>query len=117
MKTYEAVFILDSKKLEDNGETFAKSAGEQVEALGGKVHKAVSLGRKQFARPIGKHKAGNYWDLIVDLAPESVIALEDRYRLNDTVLRLVIFNYEEGSDPSKVAARARQQQQLMHDGM
>ena len=107
MKTYEAVFILDSKKLEDNGEVFAKSAGEQIEALGGKVHKAVSLGRKQFARAIGRRRAANYWDLIIDLEPESVVALQDGYRLNETVLRLVVFNYREGSDPSKLAARQR----------
>lgn len=107
MKTYEAVFILDPKKIEDNGEAFAKSAGADVESLGGKVHKTVSLGRKQFARPIGKHRAGNYWDLIIDLAPENVALLQDRYRLNTTVLRFVVFNYEEGSDPSKIAARSR----------
>jgi ribosomal protein S6 len=101
------VFILDPKKLDDGGEAFAKAASEQVVALNGKVQKCVSLGRRQFARPIGKHKAGVYWDLVVDLANESVAALKDRYRLNSTVLRLEVFHYEEGSDPTKLNSAPR----------
>ncbi len=107
MRTYETIFILDPKKLEDGGEAFAKAAGAQVETLGGKVQKSVSLGRRQFARPIGKHKAGVYWDLVVDLASESVAVLKDRYRLNGTVLRLEVFDYEEGSDPTKLNTTPR----------
>lgn len=105
MRTYEVVFILDPKKLEDGGDAFVKTAGETVVSLGGKVHKSVSLGRKQFARPIGKHKVGIYWDLIVDMDAAGAAALKDRYRLNATVLRLEVFVYEEGSDPSKQFAR------------
>ena len=107
MKTYEAVFILDPKKVEDGGEAFAKAASELVESLGGKVQRCVSLGRRQFARPIGKHKAGIYWDLAADLAAESVAAIKDRYRLNSTVLRLEIFLFEEGGDPTKLAPPVR----------
>ncbi len=107
MRTYETIFILDPKKLEDGGEAFSKAAGAQVEALGGKVQKSVSLGRRQFARPIGKHKAGVYWDLVVDLANESVAVLKDRYRLNSTVLRLEVFDYVEASDPTKLNTTPR----------
>ena len=107
MRTYEAVFILDPKKLEDAGDAFAKSAGEQVEALGGKVQKCTSMGRRQFARPIGRHKAGIYWDLVIELGAENVAALKDRYRLNSTVLRLEVFGYVEGSDTGKLPAEVR----------
>ena len=99
MRTYEAVFILDPKKVEDGGEAFAKAAGELVVALGGKVQRCVSLGRRQFARPIGKHKAGIYWDLAVDLSAANVATLKDRYRLNSTVLRLEVFLFCGGLGP------------------
>ena len=107
MRTYEAVFILDPKKVEDGGEAFAKAAGELVVALGGKVQRCVSLGRRQFARPIGKHKAGIYWDLAVDLSAASVATLKDRYRLNSTVLRLEVFLFAEGSDPTQMMPPTR----------
>ena len=109
LKTYEVVFILDSRKIEDNGETFAKEAEKEIEKLGGKVVSTTSLGRKQFARPIGKHRAGNYWDLIVEIAPGAVAALKDRYRLNTTVLRLEAFHYDEAA---AAAAAAHRQQAL-----
>lgn len=107
MRTYEAVLILDPKKVEDGGEALTKGVGEQVEALGGKMQKAVPLGRRQFARPIGKHKAGVYWDIVMDLPTEGVAALRDRYRLNGAVLRLEVFMFEEGSDPAKLTSPPR----------
>lgn len=104
LKTYESIFILDSRKLDDGGETFAKQVANLVEQLGGTVQKSVSLGRRQFARPIGRHRAGVYWDFIVDLEPEQVETLKDRYRLNNTVLRLEAFLFEKGSDPAQFAS-------------
>ncbi len=101
MRTYEAVFILDNRKLEDDGEAFSREIAEHIKTLGGTVQKRISLGRKQFARPIGKHKAGVYWDYVLDLAPESVAAFQDNYKFNNTVLRLVVFLYEEPPEPVK----------------
>jgi ribosomal protein S6 len=103
LNTYEAVFILDSRKIEDNGETFSKEAETEIEKLGGKVTSCTSLGRKQFARPIGKHRAGNYWDFIIELDPAAVFSLKDRYRLNPVVLRLEVFHY----DAAAVAEQAK----------
>jgi len=104
LKTYETMIILDHRKVEDGGTAFAKEISTFVEELGGKVQRAVSLGRKQFASPIGKHRAGVYWDFVIDLEPTQTFALKDNYRLNDTVLRLEVLKYEEGSDPAKFAA-------------
>jgi small subunit ribosomal protein S6 len=107
LKTYEAVFILDPKKVEDGGEALAKGVSEQAEALGGKVQRAVPLGRRQFARPLGKHRAGVYWDIVLDLQNEAVAAFKDRYRLNSAVLRLEVFLFEEGSDPARLTSPPR----------
>ncbi len=107
MKTYETIFILDNRKVEDGGETFSKKVGKFVDQLGGKVQKVVSLGRRHFARPIGKHRAGVYWDFIMDLEPGHIVALQDQYRLDSTVLRLEVLKYQEGSDPAKFARSKR----------
>ena len=107
MRTYEAVFILDNKKVEDGGEAFSKDIEQRVRDLGGKVVKADSLGRKQFARPIGKIRAGLYWDFLIDLDPAQVDTLKEGYRLNSTVLRLQVFTYEPPPVPKKKKSAER----------
>ncbi len=91
MNTYETVFILDSRKVDDGGEAFSRGVRQHVESLGGLIEKVESLGRKTFARPIGRHRAGVYWDFIMRLAPARVEGFRDRYRLDGLVLRLEVF--------------------------
>lgn len=98
MAKYEAVFIFDPAVVEGNGEAFGKTVEEQIQALGGTITRIKCLDKRQFARPIGKHKAGIYWDYIVEMDTQAVAVLKDKYRLNPTVLRLVVFTYEDGQD-------------------
>jgi len=95
LKTYEAVFILDEKKFDDGGEAFSQRVGEDISKLGGSLKNRDNMGRRQFARPIGKHTAGLYWDLVLDLPADKVTAFEDLYRLNEDVLRMQVFLYVE----------------------
>ncbi len=95
MKSYEAVFILDERKLEDGESAFIEAVTAQIQSLGGSVKAKKSLGRRPFARMIKKQKAGTYWDFVFDLSPDQVYTFKDKYRLNSAVLRLVVFNYEE----------------------
>ena len=98
MNKYEVVFILDPKKVDDTGDAFITQATALIqEKLGGKLVEATSWGRKHFARPIGKHRAGVYWDLVVELANEQVAVFQDSYRLDSAVLRLQVFGYTEHS--------------------
>lgn len=94
MRTYEAVFILNDRKVEGGPESFADIVARDVEELGGAIRDKEMLGRKQFARPIGRHRAGTYWDFIVHMQPDQVDVLRERYRLSNQVLRLEIFQYE-----------------------
>lgn len=95
MNTYETVFILDNRKVDDRGEGFSRGVRQHIESLGGSVDHVESLGRKTFARPIGRHRAGVYWDFIMQLDPARVDGFRERYRLDNTVLRLEMFRYEE----------------------
>ncbi len=94
MRTYEAVFILDERKIEDKGDTFARAVAGHIKDLRGKVRERRSLGRRQLAYKINKRSSGVYWDFVFDLDPARLGAFEDKYRLNETVLRLVVFLYE-----------------------
>lgn len=93
MKAYEAVFILDERKFEDGGETFASQFASLVEELGGTVTEKIPMGRKQFARPIKKLNAGIYWDFTLQLDPAKVAVLKSRFQLDDSVLRLVVLDF------------------------
>ncbi len=94
MNTYEAVVILDERKLEDGGEAFSNQIAKRLEDLGGKVLKLEPMGRRQFARPIGKHNAGTYFDYLFELEPAQVSVFKETYRLDDVVLRLQVFHYD-----------------------
>lgn len=94
MKKYESVFILDIRKVEQDGADFSKELDKLIRDLGGKVEEAVSMGRKQFAREINKRKAGIYWNVIFELDPANVIKIKDNYKLDERILRILIVNYD-----------------------
>jgi len=90
LKKYEAVFILDIRKAEDEGEAFGKEISALIEGFGGKVAAVNRLGRKQFSYEIKKRKAGIYLDLFFELDPLKVKDIKEKYRLDERVLRNMI---------------------------
>jgi small subunit ribosomal protein S6 len=106
VRTYDVVFILDEKRLEDNGESFANDVAQFVASLGGEVKERNIMGRRIFTRPIGKHTAGLYWEFVTDLDPAKVAEFKEKYRLNSTVLRLAAFHYVPSDPRGKDAVTA-----------
>ncbi len=104
---YEAVFILDPRKVEGNGEAFSETIEEQLKALGGEVTRTKFFEKRFFAHPIGKHKAGLYWDYVVEMPEASVALLEEKFRRNTTVLRSAVFSFVEGHDDDVFKPRTR----------
>ena len=90
MKKYEAIFIYDIRKVDDEGEAASRELVARIESLGGKVTDAVSMGRIQFSYEIKKRKAGIYWDFFFELDEEKVIEIKDKFRLDERVLRNMI---------------------------
>ena len=78
MRTYDVVFILDEKKVEDAGEKFATDVIAQVKTLGGEVKEKIAMGRRQFARAIGKNNSGIYLEFVTTLDPSKVAALKEK---------------------------------------
>lgn len=101
MRTYEAIFILDSRNLDDGGEEFSREVEKHIRSLGGRVRQRSALGRRQFARPIGKRKAGVYLNFVFDVGEDQVSVLNDKYRLNNVVLRLQVFHHQPQAAPEK----------------
>lgn len=94
MKIYDVIYILDEKKFEDGGEAFSKEVAAHLKSLGGDVKEVVNMGRKTFAAPVKRQTAGLYWNLVVDLDPAKVLTFEDKYRLNNSILRLKVMYYQ-----------------------
>jgi small subunit ribosomal protein S6 len=94
LKKYEAVFILNIRKVEDEGDAFTKEFTAMIKEFGGEMVEAVSMGRKQFAREINKRKAGIYWNYVFTLTADKVIAIRNKFRLDERVVRLMIINYD-----------------------
>jgi len=93
LKKYEAVFILDIRKVDDEGEGFSKELSELFKQWGGEMVESVSMGRKQFATEIKKRKAGIYWNYVFNLEPGKADELKSYYKLDERVVRSLIINY------------------------
>ena len=94
MKKYEAVFILDIRKTDDEGAAFCREFGELIKSLGGELESTTPMGRRQFTYEIDKRKAGLYFDFLFTLDTEKVIDIKEKYKLNQQVLRSLILIYD-----------------------
>ena len=94
MKKYEAVFILDIRKTDDEGAAFSKEFGELIESLGGKMESVTPMGRKQFTYEIDKRRAGLYFDFVFSVDADKILAIKERYKLDAQVLRNMILIYD-----------------------
>ena len=90
MKKYEAVFILDIRKSEDEGAAFTREFEELIVSLGGKLESTTPMGRRQFTYEIDKRRAGLYFDFVFELAPAAVKEIKERYKLDQRILRNMI---------------------------
>ena len=98
MKKYEAVFILDIRKSDDEGAAFGKEFGELIESLGGKMESVTPMGRKQFTYEIDKRRAGLYFDFVFELAAAKVKDIKEKYKLDQRILRNMIITYDRPAD-------------------
>ena len=94
MKKYEAVFILDIRKSDDEGAAFCKEFEELVASLGGKLESTTPMGRRQFTYEIDKRRAGLYFDFVFELAPAGVKQIKEQYKLDQRILRNMILIYD-----------------------
>ncbi len=94
LKKYEAIFILDVRKVDDEGNAFSKELSTLIGEFGGKMEEAVSIGRHQFAVEINKRKTGIYWDFVFTSSPEKILEIKDKYRLDERIVRNMIITYD-----------------------
>lgn len=111
LKKYEAVFVLNERKSDDGGASFASEVEEKVKELGGNVVKADSIGRRQLAHPLRRQTAAHFWDFVIELAPDKVKALKDEFRRHAMVLRSLMFLYDRPPPKAKEEAPVEEEVQ------
>jgi small subunit ribosomal protein S6 len=90
LNRYEGMYIFQETMDEETLEAAIKRAGEEITRLGGTVQSATRLGKRAFAHPMDKQRAGHYVVLTFDLDGAQVGPLQARYRLVGEVFRVQI---------------------------
>ena len=94
MKKYEGLFILKSNLSDEEYGKLSAAVIEVITKNGGKVDAKEELGTRDLAYPIKKEKKGRYLLLYFTGEPQSITAMERIYKINESILRAVIFIHE-----------------------
>jgi small subunit ribosomal protein S6 len=94
LKKYEAIFIMDIRKVDDEGAAVSSEITALIEKWGGEMIKSESLGRRQFAYEIKKRKGGIYWNYVFTALPDKIEELKEHFRLDERILRNMIINFD-----------------------
>ncbi len=101
MNTYEGVFILDETLKDEQFEDILSGVRKDIESLGGEVDSVTRLGRRPFARPQQKKKAGAFVVMIFSMEPDKVASLLARMKLKNEIFRVQIVRApKSGEEPA-----------------
>lgn len=90
MNTYEGLFIFPEILNDEEFEAARSHVLAEIERQGGKVLGQRRLGRRDFARPIRKQRAGVYVRVVFEIDGSKIPILHGRYRLGDDLTRVQI---------------------------
>ena len=110
MKKYEAVFILDIRRVEDEGAAFTREITDLIASLGGVMVSVEPMGRQQFTYEIKKRKAGIYYDYVFETEESNIVVIKDKYHLDERVLRNMIIIYDR---PEKITGRVKDLKEII----
>jgi ribosomal protein S6 len=96
---YEGMFIFPEAMKEEALEAAVGNLKAEIEKLGGGIESATRLGRRGFARRMGKQGAGHYVVANFRLGGEALPALHERLKLAGEVFRVQITRAEPTPPP------------------
>ena len=106
MKKYDALYIFVGTVRDDAVEANLEKALAEVTRLGGNVLEKVSLGKRAFSRPIRKRESGVYVKVRIELDPQKVDELVNRYHLVEEVFRVQILAVDDRREVKIAQERA-----------
>jgi small subunit ribosomal protein S6 len=84
---YEGLFIFPETLDEEGLDQSVAQVKDELEKLGGTLESTTRMGKKNFARPLKKQKAGYYVVLMFKLEGANIDALKSRLKLASNVFR------------------------------
>jgi len=87
LNTYEGLFIFPESLDEEALDQAIGRVKEELEKLGGSVESTTRIGKKTFARPLKKQKAGLYVVAMFKLEGSRMDAFKARLKLSTNVFR------------------------------
>ena len=90
MTTYEGLFVFPEQLQDQEVDEARGTVVADLERFGAKILGALKIGRRTFARPIKKMRAGVYVRMVFKMDGGQIDALRRRLKLNDTLVRAQI---------------------------
>lgn len=91
MNSYKASFILDMRGYEEPLATLIEKIKSTLESIGAQVGEVKDLGVKDFAQVTDRRfPQANYLQVRFQGAPNSSVALREKFRLDRTVARILV---------------------------
>lgn len=84
---YEGLFIFPESLDEEGLDQAIARVKEELEKLGGAIESTTRMGKKTFARPLKKQKAGLYVVMMFNIAGDQLDAFKARLKLTTNVFR------------------------------
>jgi small subunit ribosomal protein S6 len=92
---YEGLFIFPETLSEEELDQAVDAVKAELEKLDGSVESSTRMGKRSFARPMKKKKAGNYVIIMFRIDGLKIPALKHRLKLSTNVFRAQFVKKEE----------------------
>ena len=86
---YEGMFILDSNRYSRDPEKVSGQVAKIIQESGGEMLVTRLWEERRLAYPIKGHRKGTYWLTYFRLPGERLSELRQKFRLSDTILRML----------------------------
>jgi len=108
---YEGLFIFPETLDEEQLDQAIDAVKGELEKLGGSFENATRLGKRSFARPMKKKKAGIYAIIMFRFDGSNIAALKRRLKLSTNVFRAQFMKKDESAltaEPEVVAEETQE---------
>lgn len=89
-RDYELTVILSSEAEEKTQKDLLAKIKTMIKKFGGQANKVEEWGKRKFAYPINHKEEGVYYLFRFKLAPEEVVKLKDKLRLEEKIIRFLL---------------------------
>lgn len=90
MQNYKLIAVLSGKPTSAKLKSFQEKIKRIVDINKGKIAGLDDWGEINFAYKIKGNVSGNFWEFRLELKPESVKAIDDKLRLENSLIRYLL---------------------------